>query len=193
MSRARKGEVLEVATIGNPVLRQQARPLSPDEICSEATAILVADLIATMEALDGIGIAAPQVGESVRLAIIEIPEESSRYPGMPAQGLSIFANPRITVLDETEQFYWEGCLSVPDLRGLVARPRSVRVDYFDLEARPCSLEAEGFLATVIQHEFDHLDGVLFIDRVRDTTKLATIDDYRRFWLDEEDRDETCQP
>lgn len=183
-----KGHIREVATIGNPILRQQARSLSQAEVRSEETAALVSDMIVTMEALDGIGIAAPQVGESLRLAVIEIAADSTRYPGADTQGLTIFVNPRISVLDDTEQAYWEGCLSVPDLRGLVARPRRVRVDYLDLQAEPCSLEAEGFLATVIQHELDHLDGILFIDRVRDTTKLATIDDYRRFWLDEDDID-----
>ncbi len=183
-----KGDLLEVATIGNPILRQQARALSREEITSEETTALVADLIVTMEQLDGIGIAAPQVSESLRLAVIEIPENATRYPGTQAQGLTVLVNPCLTVLDETEQSYWEGCLSVPDLRGLVARPRRVRVDYLDLQAEKHSLEAEGFLATVIQHELDHLDGVLFIDRVRDTTKLATIDDYRRYWLDENDDD-----
>jgi peptide deformylase len=133
----------------------------------------------------GIGIAAPQVGVSVRAAVIEIESDSERYVDSPEFDLEVFLNPVVTVIDQTEQSYWEGCLSIPDLRGLVPRPRRVRVDYMGADGEARSIEAEGFLATVLQHELDHLDGVLFVDRVRDTTKLATIEDYRRFWLEEE--------
>jgi peptide deformylase len=175
--------VREVAHIGNPALRQAARALEPDEIRSPRIAALVDDMIDTMRALGGIGIAAPQVSEPVQVAIIEIAEGSTRYRAMTPAALTVLVNPRITVLDETEQGFWEGCLSVPDLRGLVHRPRKVRVDYLDLENRAHSIVAEDFLATVLQHELDHLHGILFIDKVRDTTKLATLADYERFWVD----------
>lgn len=173
----------EVAHIGNPVLRRIARDLEPHEIRSPWLLGLVEDMTDTMHELGGIGIAAPQVSESVKLAIIEITEGSTRYPGMEPHALTVLVNPRITVLDETEQAFWEGCLSVPDLRGLVQRPRGVRVDYVDLQGQRQSLIAQDFLSSVVQHELDHLQGVLFIDRVRDTTKLATLEDYRRFWVD----------
>ncbi|HYB99785.1 MAG TPA: peptide deformylase [Candidatus Limnocylindrales bacterium] len=171
-----------VMTIGNPVLRKVARDLTPVEIRSDQTRALVEDMIDTMHHEEGIGIAAPQIGESVQLAIIQIDVDSNRYPDSPAFDLSVIINPRIRVLDRTEQGYWEGCLSVPNMRGEVWRPRKVRVDYLDLDAQPQSIEAEGFLATVFQHELDHLQGVLFLDRIRDTRKLATIDDYARYWL-----------
>jgi peptide deformylase len=174
-----------VATIGNPVLRATARELRPEEIGSEELDHLLEDLVATMHKEGGIGIAAPQVGVSVRAAVIEIELESERYPESPQFDLEVFLNPTVTVLDQTEQSYWEGCLSIPDLRGLVPRPRRVRVDYTDARGEAKSIEAEGFLATVLQHELDHLDGILFVDRVRDTTKLATIEDYRRYWLEQD--------
>jgi len=175
--------VRDVALIGDPILRQVARDLEPDDINTPAIRSLVQDMIDTMHELGGIGIAAPQVSESVKLAIIEILESSSRYPNMAPLPLTVLVNPRLTVMDHTEQALWEGCLSVPDLRGLVHRPREVRVDYQDLQGLPQSILAQDFLASAVQHELDHLQGVLFIDRVRDTTKIATLENYRRFWLD----------
>jgi len=172
-----------VTKIGNPILRRAARPLEREEISSPQMRRLVEDMIDTMRAEDGIGIAAPQVGEGVQVAVVEIARDSARYPNMAQFGITVFVNPVVTVLDATEQAYWEGCLSVPDLRGIVHRPRQVRVDYLDLAGAAHHLEAEGFLATVLQHELDHLRGVLFVDLVRDTTKLATVEEYRRFWMD----------
>jgi peptide deformylase len=178
--------IREVATIGNPVLRGRARDIEADEIGSPALRELVIDMIDTMRHMDGIGLAAPQIGESLQLAVVELSLESERYPDMDSLPLTVFVNPRITVLDDTEQEFWEGCLSVPNLRGVVARPRAVRVDYLDLEGRPASITAEDFLATVLQHELDHLDGVLFLDRMTDMTRLATIEDFVRFWTEDED-------
>lgn len=178
--------VREVALIGDPILRQVARTIRPDEVGGTWLRALLDDMIDTMHELGGIGIAAPQVKEPVQLAIVEIDADSDRYPGMSPQALTVFINPRVTILDGDEQEYWEGCLSVPDLRGLVARPRKVRVDYTTLTNEPASLTAEGFLATVLQHEIDHLEGVLFVDKVRDPTKLATLENYRRYWLERDD-------
>jgi peptide deformylase len=177
--------VRPVMTIGNPVLRKVARDLTPEEVISDETRRLVEDMIDTMRHEEGIGIAAPQIGESLQVAVIEIQVDSDRYPDMKPFDLSVFVNPRITVLDEQEQGYWEGCLSVPNLRGLVLRPRQVRVDYYDLGGQKRAVVAGGFLATVFQHELDHLQGVLFVDRVRDTTKLATIEDYAKYWTGRE--------
>jgi len=176
--------VRPILTIGNPVLRQVARELTREEILSPEVRALIEDMVDTMHHEEGIGIAAPQVGESLRMAIVEIAVDSERYPEMNPFEQAVLINPRLAVLDATEQGYWEGCLSVPNLRGLVHRPRTVRVDYLDLDGEPASVAADGFLATVFQHELDHLDGVLYIDRVRDTRKIATVDDYVRFWLNE---------
>jgi peptide deformylase len=98
-------------------------------------------------------------------------------------------NPKITVLDEKEQGFWEGCLSVPELRGLVHRPRKVQVDYLDEHANPRTIVAEDFLATVFQHELDHLGGKLFVDRIKDITKLAFLDEYRKYWTPAEESEE----
>jgi peptide deformylase len=96
---------------------------------------------------------------------------------------TVVVNPKITVLDRRKQAFWEGCLSIPNLRALVERPRKIRVDYLDLAGERRSIEAQGFLATVFQHELDHLAGVLFLDRVRDTTKIATLEEFQRHWLE----------
>lgn len=175
--------VRRIIEIGDPVLRVGAAPLRPEAIGTPELRQLVVDIVDTMRASGGIGIAAPQIGEPVQAVVIEIAAESTRYPDMQPFALEVFLNPRITVLDATPQSFWEGCLSVPGLRGLVARPRGVRVDYLTVDGLEQSIVAEGFLATVFQHELDHLDGVLFVDRLPDTRRLATIENYVRFWRD----------
>jgi peptide deformylase len=181
--------IRKVARMGHPVLRQVARDLTPAEIRSPAIRSLIQDMVETMHEYGGIGLAAPQVHESVQLAIIELGEESERYPNRGKQPLSVFINPIITVLDATEQGFWEGCLSVPELRGLVHRPRKIRVDYLDLDAKPQTIEAEGFLATVFQHELDHLAGKLFVQRMKDLSKLSFIEEYQRYAPKEEGEEE----
>lgn len=178
-----------ILRMGHPLLRQRARELTMAEIQSSATKELLKDMLETMHAADGLGIAAPQIGESVRVSIIEFASDNNRYPGMGQQGLTVFINPKLTVLEPSEQGFWEGCLSVPDLRGLVFRPRKVAVDYLDENGKAHRLEAEGFLATVLQHEFDHLDGVLYVDRVKDPTKLAYLDEYKSYILGQQEHEE----
>lgn len=173
--------VLNLLRMGNPKLRQISRALTPEEILSDSTKKLIQDLTETMHANNGVGIAAPQVGELVRLSIIEFGDDSARYPNMGAQGLTVFINPVWKVTNPQPQSFFEGCLSVPDLRGLVPRPSGVEVEYLNEKAEKCTLKAEGFLATVIQHEFDHLNGVLYVDRVADRTTLCYIEEYKQFW------------
>ncbi len=177
--------IRKVARLGHPVLRQKARELTISEIGSPEIGRLVADLMDTMAEYGGIGLAAPQVHESVRLALIGFDGGSRRYPGMGEQPLQALINPKVTVLDPTRQGFWEGCLSVPGLKGLVFRPRRIRIDFLDLRAEARSIEAEGFAATVFQHELDHLDGVLFVDRVEGglgDRKLAFQEEYERYWM-----------
>jgi peptide deformylase len=181
--------ILKVARMGHPVLREKARDLTPEEISSPAIKRLIEDMIETMHEYSGIGLAAPQVHQSIQLAVIEFEDDNERYPGMSEQPLGVYINPKITVLDSKEQGFWEGCLSVPELRGLVHRPRKIRVDYLDQNANPRSIEAEGFLATVFQHELDHLAGKLFVDRMKDMTKLAFLTEYQRYWVPSEEDDE----
>ncbi len=181
--------IRKVARMGHPILRQKARELAPKELASPEIDRLIQDMVDTMHEYGGIGLAAPQIHEPLSLAIIEFGEDSARYPDMGSQPLSVFVNPKITVIDPKEQGYWEGCLSVPKLRGFVERPRKIQVDYLDRSGASRKIVAEGFLATVFQHELDHLDGTLFIDRIKDRTKLAFMEEYRRYWLPDEESEE----
>ena len=172
--------VRKIIRMGHPTLRKVARPVTSSDLRNSEIARLVNDMIDTLNDAGGIGLAAPQVDESVRLAIIEIPGGPSRYGEIAPMPLTVFVNPRIEVVDPEPAGYWEGCLSVPGLRGYVERPQFVRVTYQDLDGKSHVLELKGFLATVFQHEFDHLDGVLYIDRMNDSTKLVFDEEYVRY-------------
>jgi peptide deformylase len=191
--------IRKVARMGHPVLRKVARELTKKEILSVETKLLVNDLIESMEEYGGIGIAAPQVHESLSIAIIDYQDDHPRYKNQTKKDaeekeplpLTVVINPKITVLDETEQSYWEGCLSVPEIRGLVKRPLKVRIDFLDLDAKPQSITAEGFLATVFQHELDHLFGTLFVDRIEygpGTSPIAFTEEYAKYLTPDEDDD-----
>ena len=164
--------VRKVIKMGNPLLREVAKEFTKDEILSEDMQDLITDMWDTMYAYDGIGLAAPQIGLSRQLAVIHLEEDSERYPDLVESKKFIIFNPSISVLDETNQEFWEGCLSVPGLRGPVSRPRKIKVDYLDENAKENSIELEDFLATVFQHELDHLFGKLFVDRMEDISLLA---------------------
>lgn len=166
--------------MGHPVLRRPADPVDLSVIGSDELTRLIADMVDTLHDYGGIGLAAPQIGESIRLAIVEIPEDGSRYGELPGMPMSVFINPTITVLNDESHGFWEGCLSVPGLRGFVERPQHIRVDYVDVERKQQSLELTGFLATVFQHEFDHLDGKLYIDRLADSRLLAFEEEFMRY-------------
>ena len=166
----------EIIKMGNPVLREVAEDFTIEEIGSAATRSLVEDMWDSMEAAGGIGLAAPQIGISKQLAVIRLQEQSDRYPDMEDSQDYVIFNPKITILDKTEQGFWEGCLSIPGLRGFVERPRNIRVDYLDEDAKPKSIEIDEFLATVFQHEIDHLMGRLYVDRMKDITTLTYEDE-----------------
>ena len=172
--------ILKVARLGHPVLREKCRDLTPTEIISEPIVRLVRDMRETMVEYGGVGLAAPQVHMPVRLALIEFGETSDRYDVETAQPLLIVFNASVTPLGDSTAGFWEGCLSVPGLRGYVERPGRVQVDYLDAEASPQSLVADGFLATVLQHELDHLDGILYVDRIQDPTRFSFIEEFQRY-------------
>jgi len=174
--------IQKVIRMGNPLLLQEGRVLSLDEIKSIEIKTLREDLLETMRHEGGIGIAAAQIGISLQLALIQIKDDQSRYPEAKATKLLTIINPVIHIIDPTLQGFWEGCLSVPGLRGFVERPRKIRVDFLDEHAQPQSLEIEDFLATVFQHELDHLFGKLYIHRISDLTKLAYIEEFQDFWV-----------
>ena len=172
--------VRKIIRMGHPTLRTVARPLTEDEIGSDAVQHLTADMIDTLHDYGGIGLAAPQVNEPVRLAIIEIPAGSTRYGEIEELPLTVFANPELEIVDAGTGGNWEGCLSIPGLRGYVERPQHIRVTARNLKHELISLELKGFLATVFQHEFDHLDGRLYIDHIKDPTKLVFEEEFGRY-------------
>ncbi|MDZ7825325.1 MAG: peptide deformylase [Gammaproteobacteria bacterium] len=164
--------VREILRMGHPLLRRRARPLTDAERASAALRTLITDMQDTLEAAGGVGLAAPQIGESVRLAIIRIPGGGSRYGELEPVPLSVYLNPEIEVLEPETRGFWEGCLSIPGLRGWVERPQAIRVRWTDPDGRRHETRHDGFLATVFQHEFDHLDGRLYPDRMTDLTRLV---------------------
>jgi peptide deformylase len=169
--------------IGDPVLRERARELSPDQIASPEIQQLIDDLIEIKRATHGAGIAANQVGEPLRVAIVEVEEGNPRYPYKPPVPLTVMINPSLEPLgDETIEIN-EGCLSVPDLRGSLRRHLAVRVRYLDREGREHEEVKRGLTAGTFQHEVDHLDGVLFVDRA-DPRTFATWEQFDRHQRDE---------
>src|SRR2546422_640934 len=156
----------KVARLGHPVLRQVAEPVDPRSIRSPATQRLIDDMIETMREYDGAGLAATQVHTLKQIAVIEV-LANPRYPDAPAVPLMVLVNPIVTPLTDEMEEGWEGCLSVPDMRGRVPRHTAVRLEGYDRDGRRVELLAKDFFARVIQHETDHLNGIVYLDRMRD--------------------------
>jgi peptide deformylase len=170
--------ILKVARMGHPVLRGKARPLEKAEIKSPIVQKLIDDMIDTMAEYHGVGLAAPQVHQAVRIFIAALDDDDER-DGEP-EPLAII-NPEITLVGSDVVEDWEGCLSIPDVRGRVPRAREIKVRAFDRKGARIELSAHDFPARVIQHETDHLDGVLFLDRMRTFETLTFLDEYARYW------------
>jgi peptide deformylase len=170
--------VRAITTVGDPVLRQRAPEVSADELRSPEVQELIDDLIETRRAAGGAGLAAPQVGVSWRIAVVEV-DEHTRYRYKPLIPLTVIVNPVIEPLSDEQLAINEGCLSVPGLRGEVERSARVRVDYLDRTGSPDALVAEGLTAGTFQHELDHLDGVMFLDRVTDPRTFSTWEQFAR--------------
>ncbi len=166
----------QIIKMGNPILRKSAQEFTKDEINSEQTKKLILDMWETMEHSGGIGLAAPQIGVSKQLTVIRVPKDSTRYPDAEESNEFVIFNPKITELTNELQGFWEGCLSIPGLRGHVKRPKKIRVDYLDEFAMHKSVELDDFLATVFQHEIDHLMGKLYVDRMDDISTLMFEDE-----------------
>jgi peptide deformylase len=168
--------ILKVARIGHPVLRQVSRAIEPEELASAGFHRLCEDLLETLDEYDGAGLAAPQVHVPVRLVVLTLTDD---------RGPEFFVNPQITVLpDAGVRRTWEGCLSVEGFRGLVERPDHVRVTALDRDGTEKVLEIQGFGAVVLQHECDHLDGVLYVDKIVPRS-LVAVSEYRRWGPPEE--------
>ena len=171
--------VRDILHVGNPLLRERSREVSREELASPEMQQLIDDLIDTMHAANGAGIAAPQVGELVRIATIEV-TENPRYTYKPRIPLTIVINPIIEPLVDELVEVNEGCLSVPNMRGNVMRHVNVRVRWWDRDGVEHDEIRRGLTAGTFQHECDHLDGLLFLDRVHDTRSLTTWEQFERF-------------
>jgi peptide deformylase len=168
--------ILKVSRLGNPVLRQIADRVTPEALASPLIQTLIDNMITTMVEYHGVGIAAPQVHESLSIAVIESTGPRGEIP------LTVLVNPEVTILEEQMVEDWEGCLSIPELRGRVPRYRKLRVDALDRFGKKIQFVAEDFFARVVQHEFDHLMGHVYVDRMRDLTTLTHFEEFQRYWL-----------
>lgn len=173
--------ILKVARMGHPVLRQRGRPLEKSELLSPAVQQLIDDMIDTMHEYSGVGLAAPQVHQSLRVFVALLDEEPDS-----STAATVVVNPEIVPNTSTRDEGWEGCLSIPDIRGLVPRLTDITVRALDRSGRGVELRLCGFAARVAQHETDHLDGVLFCDRMTSMQSLTFLDEYSRFHAKDRD-------
>lgn len=180
--------ILKVARMGHPVLRTRAEPVAPGDIQSGAIQRLIDAMIATMDEYSGIGLAAPQVHESLRIFVagIRVGDEPVERDESAEVPVIVVINPEVSPVGRAVVEGWEGCLSIPDIRGRVPRAESVRVRAFDRTGVRREFTAHGLAARVIQHETDHLDGVLFFDRMKSFQSLTFMEEYRRYWARDED-------
>ena len=181
---------LEIVQVGDAVLRQRAEPLAPEEIGTPAIEELIASMRETMHAAPGVGLAAPQIGLPLQLAVIEdraefiarlAPEQSAERGRRPVP-FHVLINPRYTVLEADPQEFFEGCLSLAGFTAIVPRARRLRVECLNERAAPVVIDAEGWYARILQHEIDHLNGILYIDRMRSRSFCAATN-YEKFWKD----------
>src|SRR5215470_11740178 len=177
--------ILKVARMGHPVLRTKARSLDRADIKSATVQKLIDDMFETMQEYHGVGLAGPQIHEGVRLFVASL--DAGRDVENPSVPIAII-NPEITPVTNDLVEDWEGCLSIPDIRGRVPRLREIKVRAFDRNGEKIELRASNFSARVIQHETDHLDGILFFDRMKSFESLTFLEEYSRYWVrnDEED-------
>lgn len=185
-----QGTILKIVQAGDPVLRRRARELTPEEISSPEVKALIARMRDTMRDTPGVGLAAPQVGVGLRVVVIE--DRAEYQVALSAEELAarerkpvdfhVLINPQLVVEDPTPMEFYEGCLSVSGFSALVSRARGVRVEALDENGAPVSISARGWYARILQHEVDHLDGTLYVDRM-ETRSLSTLENYRRHWAE----------
>jgi peptide deformylase len=169
-----KIEPFDMPRLGHPALRVKSEPVPASLIREKKFQLFLDRLISTMRQNEGVGIAAPQVGVANAIFCVEC-RSSRRYSDVPNIPLYVAINPHVTILDASEVGLYEGCLSVPDLRGHVLRAKKVKLEALDRDAKPFEITAQGFHARIIQHEWDHLLGNLYVDRVKDTRTLSYVE------------------
>jgi peptide deformylase len=178
--------ILKVAKLGNPVLRKFAEPVPVEEINGQAIQRLIHDMVETMREYGGVGLAAPQVHQSLRVMVIEELNGPERGGDNEATPLQALINPELSIVSDELYEDWEGCLSIPDLRGKVSRYLEVRVQAFNGLGRPLDFRARHFHARVIQHEHDHLMGKVFLDRMPSLASLTYLQEFSRYWQAKEE-------
>ena len=178
---------LKVTRLGHPVLRKVAEQVSISELQSPEFRRFIDDMVETVHEYDGVGLAANQVHTSKQIAVIEVAEHP-RYPQAPRVPLTVIVNPKVTPLYPEMEEDWEGCLSIPDLRGRVPRYTAVRLQALDQHGEPIDLIAKDFFARVIQHETDHLNGMVYLDRMKDFSTLTHLLEWQRYWLTRQEED-----
>lgn len=171
--------ILKVARLGTPILREVAAAIPVDDIPSADIQSLIDDMLETMRDYCGAGLAAPQVHRGLRLVVFEV-GSNPRYPDATPVPLTIAINPEITILDSTPMGCWEGCLSVPGLRGYVERPGRIKLSAMDRKGQPFTMVLDGFAATVAQHECDHLDGKVYLDAMQNNATLGFVEELSRY-------------
>jgi peptide deformylase len=178
--------VRPIIRLGHPALRTPAQPVPPERMRTEELQQLVEDMVETMHAAAGVGLAAPQLGDELQI-FVYASQGNERHADIP---LHVVVNPMITPHSRELVYDWEGCLSIPDLRGLVPRHQAVRVQGLDREGRRLDYVASGFEARIVQHEYDHLNGVVFLDRMRDLRSLGYTEEWSQY-MEGEDADDTA--
>ncbi len=168
--------VRKILRIGNPVLRQLASDVTESEIGTKEFKKLIRDMFETMRFAEGVGLAAPQIGVLKKIVVVGSEEDNNRYKGSPAVPEQVILNPQITPLAEPGEGFWEGCLSVPGMRGYVERPAKIKMKWQDEEFKSHEEIIEGYRAIVMQHECDHLFGVLYVDRLKSTKLFGYNED-----------------
>ena len=174
--------VAEVIKMGNPILRKVSEEVGLEKILSIEIRSLIDDLIDTMHHYEGAGIAAPQIGILKRVFVMELRSGNSRYPNHEPFELLAVVDPEIEPIDNEEVDSWEGCLSIPDIRGKLKRKKQVLLKGYDRDGKPLSKKLEGFAAVVAQHELDHLNGKLFIDQMESMESLTFWEEYQKYWI-----------
>ena len=161
--------IRKIATLGHPILRKIADEVPIETITSDPIQQIIQDLLDTVHDAEGAGLAAPQIYESLRIVVLKL----------ELNDFEVWINPQITPLTTEYMLTFEGCLSVPDLRGAVARPQEIHVSYFNTEGKQMERKIEGYSAVVAQHECDHLDGIIYVDKIEQGT-LCFLKEYRKY-------------
>ena len=179
--------LLKIAKLGNPILRQIAKAVDLNELVDPDGELqtFIDDMIETMHHEGGVGLAAPQVNQSIQIVVLEY-TENERYPDEISIPLTVLVNPILSDYSKETKDGWESCLSLVDFRGLVPRSTTITLNAYDRYGKQIQKTVSGFEAVVLQHEIDHLEGYVFIDRMKDFTKLSYQEEVEKFWVKKEE-------